>query len=87
MNYNMRATIVIHRCNMGALQLASNDSRHGRTKHIDHHIRECVESRKVVLSQVATAENTADVLTNAALARVAFEKHTRGMGVTSSANR
>ena len=39
--------------NTGALQLACNDPRHGRTKHIDiryHHIMECVEEGRRVVS-------------------------------------
>ena len=44
-----------------------------------HHIREHVED-KVVLSRVATAENTASVLTTAP-ARGAFVKPSRKMGI------
>ena len=72
--------------NTGALQLASNDLRHGRTKHIDvryHHIRECVASGKVELSQVTTSVNVAHVLAKA-LPREAFVLHCAGMGLCAA---
>ena len=72
--------------NTGALQLASNDPRHGRTKHMDvryRHIRQCVEEKEVVLSQVSTSDNVADILTKP-LPRDSFERHARRMGLLKS---
>ena len=52
--------------NNGALSLASNDSSHGKAKHIDiryHFIRENIASNKVSVSYIPTDENAADIFT------------------------
>ena len=69
--------------NTGALQLATNNPRHGRMKHIDvryHHIRECVKEGKVQLSQISTVDNVADILTKP-LPKDAFNRHCENMGI------
>jgi hypothetical protein len=57
------------RCdNQAAIQIASHDTHHNRSKHIDiryHFIREIVQRGEVVLSWVGTKEQEADLYTKA----------------------
>jgi hypothetical protein len=69
--------------NNSAIVLAKDQSLHSRTKHIDvryHHIRDCIEKKKVRLIRVHTDDNTADTLTKA-LPHPAFIRHRSGLGV------
>lgn len=61
--------------NKSAIDLSKNPIHHDRTKHIDvkyHYIRECVEVEKIVLEQISTGDQLADILTKS-LARVKFQ--------------
>jgi hypothetical protein len=52
--------------NNGAQILASNPVFHSCAKHIDnryHHIRDCVEKKKIYLPHVSSVNNVADTLT------------------------
>ncbi|KAJ1254552.1 hypothetical protein BS78_K033800 [Paspalum vaginatum] len=52
--------------NKSAIELAKNPVLHSRSKHIDikfHFIRDCVEKGQVILEQVGTGQQLADVLT------------------------
>ena len=69
--------------NNSAMILANDQSLHSRAKHIDvryHHIRDCVEKRKISIKRVPTEDNTADTLTKA-LPFPAFIQHRTGLGV------
>jgi hypothetical protein len=73
----------LHCDNNSAIALANDQSLHSRAKHIDvryHHIRDCVEKKKVRLLRVATDDNTADTLTKA-LPYPAFVRHRSSLGV------
>jgi len=57
---------VIEGDNRGAIALTKNTKDHGKVKHIDirhHYIRELVESGAVVVEQVPSADNAADLFT------------------------
>ncbi len=57
---------VLFEDNKSALDLSKNPVHHDRTKHIDiqwHFVREKVESGEVILHQVRTSEQLADVFT------------------------
>jgi hypothetical protein len=63
--------------NNGAQILASDPAFHSRAKHIDnryHHIRDCVEKKKIYLPHVSSADNVADTLTKSLPAPV-FLRH------------
>ena len=52
--------------NKSAIDLSKNPVHHDHSKHIDtkyHYIRECVESGRIVLKQISTKDQLADVLT------------------------
>ena len=52
--------------NQGAIALAKNPHLHDRSRHIDikyHHVRNLVESRKLKIKYIPTAEMTADGFT------------------------
>jgi hypothetical protein len=69
--------------NNGAHILASDPVFHSRAKHIDnryHHIRDCVEKKKIFLPHVSTSDNVADVLTKALPAPV-FLRHRASLGL------
>ncbi|WVZ68032.1 hypothetical protein U9M48_017023 [Paspalum notatum var. saurae] len=62
--------------NKSAIELAKNPVFHSRSKHIDikfHFIRDCVERKQVVLEQVGTEQQLADVFTKP-LGKNNFEK-------------
>ena len=69
--------------NQGSIFLASNPIQEKRTKHIDikyHFIREHVQSGKVDLYYVPTADNIADILTKN-LAAVRFKRLRDNLGL------
>ncbi|WVZ57628.1 hypothetical protein U9M48_007990 [Paspalum notatum var. saurae] len=52
--------------NKSAIDLSKNPIHHDQTKHIDtkfHYIRECVDEGKIVLEQISTQDQLADILT------------------------
>ena len=52
--------------NRGAIALTKNTKDHGKVKHIDirhHYIRELLESGNIVMEQVSSADNLADLFT------------------------
>ncbi|KAJ1262218.1 hypothetical protein BS78_09G090000 [Paspalum vaginatum] len=62
--------------NKSAIELAKNPVFHNRSKHIDikfHFIRDCVERKLVILEQVGTDQQLADVFTKP-LGKNSFEK-------------
>ena len=69
--------------NQAAIQSAHNPLGHGKTKHFDiqqFHLRENVNSGRIKLEKVDTAENPADLLTKS-LYRPTLEKHRDTAGV------
>jgi len=57
---------VIEGDNQGAIALTKNTKDHGKVKHIDichHYIRELVETGAVVVEQIPSANNAADLFT------------------------
>jgi hypothetical protein len=70
--------------NNGAHILACDPAFHARAKHIDnryHHIRDCVEKKKIFLPHVPTSDNVADALTKALPAPV-FLRHRTSLGLS-----
>ena len=54
--------------NRGAIALSKNTKDHSKIKHIDirhHYIRELVQSNIIILEQVPSADNLADLFTKA----------------------
>ena len=71
--------------NKSAIQLAKNQTYHGRTKHIEvhHHlVREKVERGVLVVEYCPTEEQVADVLTKG-LSKEKHEQFTSAMGLTA----
>jgi len=70
--------------NQGAIDLAYNPEHHQKTKHIERrhfYIREVVESGKLVVPFVASADNLADFFTKALDGPKFFEMRDRIMNV------
>ena len=75
--------IVLFGDNQGSIFLIKNLENHRRTKHIDvqyHFTRARVESHKITVEYIPTADMTADILTKS-LEWVNHERHLRGMGL------
>jgi transcriptional accessory protein Tex/SPT6 len=71
--------------NKSAIDLSKNPVHHDRTKHIDtrfHYIRECVDRRKIILEQITTQDQLADILTKP-LDRVKFQHLRDRIGVVN----
>jgi hypothetical protein len=69
--------LIISTDNNGALSLASNDSSHGRAKHIDiryHFIRSHIENSEFKITHMPGIINTADIFTKS-LGRIKFQEH------------
>jgi hypothetical protein len=69
--------------NNAARILAADQVFHSRAKHIDnryHHIRDCVEKKKIFLPHVPSSDNIADTLTKA-LPTPVFLRHREALGV------
>ncbi len=66
--------------NAGCISLAENNlGSSGRTKHIElkyHYVRECMQSKEVLLKKISTHENIADIMTKP-LERVVFGRHAK----------
>ncbi|XP_062193533.1 secreted RxLR effector protein 161-like [Phragmites australis] len=72
--------------NKSAIDLSRNPVHHDRSKHIDtkfHYIRECVDGGKIVLEQISTDDQLADILTKS-LGRVKFQELRDRIGVVSN---
>jgi hypothetical protein len=70
--------------NNAARILAADQAYHARAKHIDnryHHIRDCVEKKKIFLPHVPSRDNVADTLTKA-LPNADFIRHRTALGIT-----
>lgn len=70
--------------NESTIKLAGNPMFHARTKHIEvqyHFVREKVLNQEIVLHQVRTNDQVADVFTKA-LPRAKFETFRMDLGVT-----
>jgi len=77
------APLVISTDNNGALSLASNDSSHGKSKHINiryHFIRSHIENGGFTIVHTPGIINTADLFTKS-LARVKFQEHVARLGL------
>jgi hypothetical protein len=71
--------------NKSAIDLAKNPVHHERSKHIEtkyHYIRKCVEDGRIVLQQVPTGDQLADIMTKS-LARVKFQELRERIGVVN----
>jgi hypothetical protein len=71
--------------NKSAIDLARNPVHHERSKHIEtkyHYIRKCVEDGRIVLQQVPTGDQLADIMTKS-LARVKFQELRGRIGVVN----
>jgi len=71
--------------NKSAIDFSKNPVHYGRSKHIDtkfHYIRECVDGGKIVLEQISTKDQLADILTKS-LGRVLFQELHDRVGVVN----
>jgi transposase InsO family protein len=74
--------------NKSAIDLSKNPVHHDRSKHIEvkyHYIRECVEGGKIVLEQISTKDQLADIMTKS-LGRVLFQELRDRVGVVNVKN-
>jgi hypothetical protein len=74
--------------NKSAIDLSKNPVHHDRSKHIEvkfHYIRECVEGGKIVLEQISTRDQLADIMTKP-LGRVLFQELRDRVGVVNIKN-
>ena len=72
----------------GARDLAKNNIFHKLSKHIEiryHYIREKIQDGFVVLNEVKSADNIADIFTKA-LPEPAHQRHTRALGLFGTSN-
>lgn len=77
--------LVVFTDNQGMLSLSTNNSDHGKAKHIDiqyHFIRSHIENNAFQVRHIAGTDNTADIFTKS-LARVTFSMHTNGIRLVS----
>jgi hypothetical protein len=71
--------------NKSAIDLSKNPVHHDRSKHIEvkyHFIRECVESGKIILEQISTKDQLADIMTKS-LGRVLFQELRDRIGIVN----
>lgn len=71
--------------NKSAIDLSKNPVHHERNKHIDiryHFIRECVDDGRIVLKQISTKDQLADILKKS-LGRVMFQELCDRIGVVN----
>jgi hypothetical protein len=74
--------------NKSAIDLSKNPVHHDRSKHIEvkyHYIRECVEGGKIVLEQISTRDQLADIMTKP-LGRVLFQELHDRVGIVDIKN-
>ena len=72
--------------NHSCIKLSENLVFHDRSKHIDiwnHHLRDCVARRIMLLQYISTKEQDADILTKA-LSNCKFEFHRDKIGVADN---
>lgn len=75
--------LVLRIDNKSAIELAKNPVLHSRNKHINikfHLIRDCVEKGQVILEQIGTGQQLANVFTNP-LGKINFEKLKTQVGI------
>ncbi|KAL8117722.1 hypothetical protein AgCh_015555 [Apium graveolens] len=85
---NKLGPVTLYINNRSAVDLARNPVFHGRSKHIDlryHFIRDSVEQGLIVIKNVGTSEQRADILTKA-LAAVKFKRMRDLLGVRNLGN-
>ena len=78
-----RGPTPLHCDNQGSIRLAGQPTTHSRTKHIDikHHlIRELVDTGKIGLLYISSAEQKADILTKS-LPAAAHTRHVNALGL------
>jgi hypothetical protein len=72
--------------NKSAIDLSKNPVHHDRrSKHIEvkyHYIRECVEKGRIVLEQISTRDQLADIMTKS-LGRVLFQELRDRIGIVN----
>ena len=71
--------------NKSAIDLSKNPVHYGRSKNIDtkfHYIRECVDGGKIVLEQISTKDQLADILMKS-LGCVLFQELRDRVGVVN----
>jgi hypothetical protein len=74
-NHIMNQVIVptIYEDNLGAKEMADHSTNHDKLKHIDlrlFFIRDVVKSKQIIIKQIASKENIADIFTKATKAQV-----------------
>ena len=77
--------LIISTDNNGAKSLSTNDSNHGKAKHIDiryHFIRSHIESKLFLVDHTPGLVNTADLLTKP-LHRLIFQSHVARLGLSA----
>lgn len=77
------ASMTVYCDNQSALYIVENLVYHERTKHIEldcHFVRECVQSKLLLLLYISTSMQVADVLTKP-LGHALFHHHVRKLGV------
>jgi hypothetical protein len=77
--------LIVSTDNNGAKSLSTNDSNHGKAKHIDicyHFIRSHIESNSFVVRHTPGVENTADIFTKP-LSRIIFQSHVARLGLSA----
>ena len=83
LGHRTRRSSTIHIDNLSALQVAKNPEHHGRMRHLDVRyfwLRDMVEKKKLDVSYIPTAQQTADLLTKP-LSVDFVETHRRSMGL------
>jgi hypothetical protein len=71
--------------NKSAIDLSKNPVHHDRSKHIEvkyHFIRECVEGGKIIIEQIPTKDQLADIMTKS-LGRVLFQELRDRIGIVN----
>jgi hypothetical protein len=77
--------LIISTDNNGAKSLSTNDSNHGKAKHIDiryHFIRSHIESKLFLVNHTPGVINTADLFTKP-LHRIVFQSHVARLGLSA----
>jgi hypothetical protein len=88
LDFGFDLPLTIHCDSKGARDLAKNNTFHKLSKHIDiryHFIREKIEDEFIVLDEVKSTENIADILTKA-LPEPAHRRHIRALGLLGTSD-
>jgi transposase InsO family protein len=86
LGYDTSLPLALYSDNTGCIDIAHNPEHHHKTKHIDikyHLVREHLANGNVTLEYVATADNSADVLTKG-LSRDKHQRHATALGLTQA---